>query len=242
MDERSQFTFYRSFWEAIKTLPKKDKLPILEAIIQYALDGDIPKGLTQSQNAFFFLVKPNLDASRNRSLVGKQNGSKRKANKSKTEANDKQTEGEKEKEIENEYEKENDSFILTSVTQTAETNDRKNNIPEAKASFDGQSFSQFWSGYPDCVSKINRESTYAAWKSLAPSKEQADKIIKSLEAWKASDRWMEKGGKYIPAPANFLAKGYWKVMPEAEQKQEETGKRQLDADEMAAIERIMRGD
>ena len=39
MDERGQFTFYRSFWEAVKGLPKKDRLPILETIISYALNG-----------------------------------------------------------------------------------------------------------------------------------------------------------------------------------------------------------
>ena len=72
MDERGQFTFYRSFWEAIKGLPKKDKLPILEAIISYALDGIEPSGLSQSQSAFFLLVKPTLDSSRKKAANGKQ--------------------------------------------------------------------------------------------------------------------------------------------------------------------------
>ena len=30
--ERDQFTFYRSFWEALKVLPKKDQLPFVTAI------------------------------------------------------------------------------------------------------------------------------------------------------------------------------------------------------------------
>ena len=55
MDNRSQFTFYRSFWEAVQSLPKKDKLPVLEAIISYALDGDIPSSLSQSQNHLVYL-------------------------------------------------------------------------------------------------------------------------------------------------------------------------------------------
>ena len=97
MQERSQFTFYRSFWDAVKGLPKKDKLPVLEAIISYALDGENPKGLTQTQNAFFLLVKPNLDASRKKAANGKQGGSKPKAK-------GKQTSSEKENEIENEDE------------------------------------------------------------------------------------------------------------------------------------------
>ena len=99
MDERSQFTFYRSFWEAVKGLPKKDRLPILESIIEYALDGKAPSGLSQSQSAFFLLVKPNLDASRKKAASGKQGGSKQKAK-------GKQTKREKENEIEVEIEEE----------------------------------------------------------------------------------------------------------------------------------------
>ena len=109
MDNRSQFTFYRSFWEAVQSLPKKDKLPVLEAIISYALDGTMPSGLTQSQSAFFLLVKPNLDASRKKAANGKQGGSKPKAsgkqNASKKE-NEKEVEIEEEDEIEIKNEKE----------------------------------------------------------------------------------------------------------------------------------------
>ena len=114
MDERKQFTFYRSFWEAVKTLPKKDRLPVLEAIISYALDGTVPQGLTTGQSAFFLLVKPNLDAARRKAESGKQGGSKKKANASKPQANSKQTESKKENEIENEneveIEKENECY------------------------------------------------------------------------------------------------------------------------------------
>ena len=104
MDGRKQFTFYRSFWEAVQTLPKKDRLPVLEAIISYALDGTVPQGLTTGQSAFFLLVKPNLDAARRKAESGKQGGSKKKANASKLQANSKQTESKKENEIENEIE------------------------------------------------------------------------------------------------------------------------------------------
>lgn len=105
MDDRKQFTFYRSFWEAVKTLPKKDRLPVLEAIISYALDGEDPKGLTAGQSAFFLLVKPNLDSSRKKAASGKQGGSKPQANR-KQNASKKEREEEDEKEKENEVEEE----------------------------------------------------------------------------------------------------------------------------------------
>ena len=40
--ERSQFTFYRSFYEALRRLPKKARLEAYEAIAAYALDGVEP--------------------------------------------------------------------------------------------------------------------------------------------------------------------------------------------------------
>lgn len=125
MDKRGQFTFYRSFWEAVQSLPKKDRLPVLEAIISYALDGDIPSGLSQSQSAFFLLVKPNLDASRKKAANGKQGGSKPKAN-SKQNASKKENEVEKEEEIENEIEieKEYKCNILSSSSSAGAVSDR----------------------------------------------------------------------------------------------------------------------
>lgn len=111
MDKRKQFTFYRSFWEAVQTLPKKDRLPVLEAIISYALDGIVPQGLTQGQSAFFLLVKPNLDSSRKKAASGKQGGSKPQANGKQTQASDKQTESKKENEEEIEIEEENEIEI-----------------------------------------------------------------------------------------------------------------------------------
>lgn len=114
-EKRKQFTFYRSFWDSVQALPKKDRLPILEAIISYALDGTDPNGLSKSQSAFFLLVKPNLDASRKKASNGKQGGSKRQANSKQTESKkETEIEIEKELEIEIEVEKEKESYISNS--------------------------------------------------------------------------------------------------------------------------------
>lgn len=118
--EREQFTFYRSFWEALKALPPKDKLPFVTAVCAYAFgeEGE-SKPLTGQASAAFLLVKPILDKASKKAANGKRGGSSRKANGkqagSKPEANGKQTgskpeaEGEKEGEIEGEKEIENDS-------------------------------------------------------------------------------------------------------------------------------------
>lgn len=72
--DRKQFTFYRSYWDAIQELPEGDKMPVLEAIISYALDGYIPQSLTQVQRAFFTICKPTLDTARKKAESGKRGG------------------------------------------------------------------------------------------------------------------------------------------------------------------------
>lgn len=112
MADRKQMTFYASFWDAINNLGKKDQLPVFRAVVSYGLTGTHEENLTVSQNAFFSLMKPVLDSSRRKAEIGKQGGSKAKANskqsESKPQANSKQTasEGEKENEIEIEKETE----------------------------------------------------------------------------------------------------------------------------------------
>lgn len=107
--EREQFTFYRSFWEAMKALPKKDQLPFVMAVCSYALDGE-SKPLTGAPYASFLLVKPVLDKASKRASNGKQGGSKPKANRKQTESRKEgEKEREKEKEVEVEVEVEGDT-------------------------------------------------------------------------------------------------------------------------------------
>lgn len=106
---REQFTFYRSFWDALRVLPKKEQLSFALALCAYALDGE-EMPLSGAAAASFVLAKPVLDAARRKAESGKQGGSKPKAAGKQTQANRKQTgrekEGEKEKEKEKEREKE----------------------------------------------------------------------------------------------------------------------------------------
>lgn len=69
---RDSFVFYRSFFEAIKRMPIEVQTEVYPAIIEYALDGKEPKGLTDIAQGVFILVKPNIDAS----IARKENGKK----------------------------------------------------------------------------------------------------------------------------------------------------------------------
>lgn len=108
--ERGQFTFYRSYYEAVKHLNKSDRAAVLMAICAYALDEELPS-LSGTPAAIFALVKPTLDTSRKKAESGKRGGEHEangKQNASKPQANGKQNAREKEKEKENEKEGENE--------------------------------------------------------------------------------------------------------------------------------------
>lgn len=129
---RNQFTFYRSFFEAVfKIKSKAARAEAYDAICKYALFNDAPDVDKMSDAAAiaFMLIKPNLDASRRKAKSGKNGGaSKQTASKaeangkqsgSKAEANGKQEQpaSEKEKEKEKEREKENECYPPTPFSQ-----------------------------------------------------------------------------------------------------------------------------
>jgi len=100
--ERGQFTFYRSFWEAIRELSAKDKTAVICAICAYVFDEEAP-ALSGTSKAIFSLIKPTLDSSAKKAANGKLGGSKPKANDKQTaREKEKEDEVEKEGEIENE--------------------------------------------------------------------------------------------------------------------------------------------
>jgi hypothetical protein len=109
--DRKQFTFYRSYYEAVRELPKKEQTAVVLAICAYALDEEEPK-LTGTAKAIFSLIRPTLDTSRRKAEIGKRGG-EAKQTESKTEAKAKQTAREKENKKENEIEKEleNECYI-----------------------------------------------------------------------------------------------------------------------------------
>ena len=131
--ERTQMTFYASFWDAIDSLPKKDQLPLFRAVVSYGLIGRHNEHLSPAQNAFFALMQPNLDTSRKRAVIGKQGGSKEKAN---DKQNGKQNERENENENESENEKENDCYARE------------------------RAFDLFWEAYPRKMGKVKAQAAF----------------------------------------------------------------------------------
>lgn len=105
--KRDQFTFYRSYYEALKHLPKRDRADVLMAVIGYALDEEIPK-LSGVPLSVFTLIRPTLDSGRNKA---KNRLNKQKTNQEQTGTKQEQNgkEGESEREVEKELEREVES-------------------------------------------------------------------------------------------------------------------------------------
>ncbi len=67
---RKQFTFYKSFWDAIKKIPaKKDRLEAFEILCEYAIYETMPDMSTIKPSAamVFELAYPILDKAHERS-------------------------------------------------------------------------------------------------------------------------------------------------------------------------------
>lgn len=76
-ESRESFVFYKSFYEAIKKIPKKYQLELFDAIAQYSLEGTEPEKLSGTASAMFVLIKPNIDSSQRKYEASVINGKKR---------------------------------------------------------------------------------------------------------------------------------------------------------------------
>ena len=107
---REQFTFYRSYYEALKNLPKRDQTAVLMAVIGYALDETEP-ALSGVPLSVFTLIRPTLDSGRNKAKNRmNKRGTNEGQSENKQETNQEQTRKEGEKEKEKELEKEKESY------------------------------------------------------------------------------------------------------------------------------------
>lgn len=179
--ERGQFTFFRSYWEALQTLPKKERLAAYEAICDYALNGT-EQEMTGPAATAFILIKPTLDSGRKKAASGKHGGENGKGIKKQTEskpkAKAKQPKREKEREKEKEREIENECY--------------------ARGAFE-----TFWKAYPRKVGKD------AARRAFAKVKVPVETLVAAVEAQKASTQWTKDNGQFIPNPATWLNQGRW---------------------------------
>ena len=63
--ERKQFTWYRSYYDALKEIPAEEFRAIVLAVCAYALDGEEPE-LSGVARAIFTLIRPTLEVGRSK--------------------------------------------------------------------------------------------------------------------------------------------------------------------------------
>ncbi len=94
----THFTFFESYYEAVKNLDAEIKAEYYQMLFEYALYDKMPiKGCSPIPEALFKSIKPNLDKSKARREAGKQGGSKREAKRKQTPSKPKQTPSDKDK-------------------------------------------------------------------------------------------------------------------------------------------------
>ena len=71
---RDSFVFYRSFYDAIKDLPRDVQGEIYTAIMEYSLYGKETENLKPIARSVFILMKPQIDVNNKRFENGKKGG------------------------------------------------------------------------------------------------------------------------------------------------------------------------
>lgn len=238
---RDTVKVFRSFRDAARELAKisvSDAYDYIMAILDYGLDESEP-ACTGAAAACFMLARPNLDASIKKSEAGAKGGSSYKESASTEQAPLKQTQAPC---------KQTASTIEANASKPqAEEGSRKKEVgsrieevgdipPKAPkgAKRSDSDFEIFWSAYPTKVGK------QPARKAFDKVKVPVETLVAAIERQKCSSQWSKDGGQYILNPATWLNQCRWEdELPEPANHADTTTRRDLDADEQAAIRRMM---
>lgn len=222
--ERSQFTFYDSFFKAISRIKSKaSRCDAYDALCAYALQGIEPDidNLPDAAAIAFELVKPNLDAGRRKALSGSKGGSKESV--SKTEANDKQTESKGEA---------NDKQT-ESKNKNKDKKKNKNKIKDKCLT--REDFDLFWDLYPR---KVGKPKAMEAFMRLDVDLET---ILEAVRKQSTSQEWTKDNGQFIPHPTTWLNRKGWEDELTYSARNWPGARGELGEAELEAIARVMEG-
>ena len=212
--DRTQFTFYESFYKAAKRIKDPTaRAEVYDAICEYALYGNEPDidALSEMAAIAFELIKPNLDASRKKAESGKLGGRK-KQSESNLEANGSKTEAKRKQKEASEHQEQTES-----KKENKKEKEGENKIENKKKSYDADGFAAFWAAYPK---KAGKADALKAWNKLKPDVVLQEQMGKALEVQKQSQQWRKDGGQYIPMPATWLNGRRWEDEAPQAQSQE----------------------
>lgn len=219
--ERKQFTWYRSYYDALKELPAEEFRDIVLAVCAYALDGEETE-LSGVARAIFTLIRPTLEVGRSKaenrsrteqtSISAEQTGNRPEQTKNKPEQTEnkrkrtgnkpEQTRKEKEKEKEREKESENDSYCSPPPPSGPKRfvpptlAEVQSYVAERQSPVDPQGFIDFYASKGWMVGKTPMEDWKAACRNAETwerwSRTEASAPPKKGLAQALTDRQMEK--------------------------------------------------
>ena len=231
---RDTIKVFRSFRDAARELANisvEDAYTYLISILDYGLDGTEPV-CTGAAAACFMLARPNLDASIKKAEAGSKGGSTTQAHTEQTQAPYKQT-ASKPQANASKPQAEEGSRKKEVGSRIKEVGDTPPKAPQGAKRSDSD-FEIFWNAYPTKVGK------QPAKKAFDKVKVPVETLVAAIERQKCSSQWSKDGGQYIPNPATWLNQCRWEdELPEPANHADPTTRRDLDADEQAAIRRMM---
>lgn len=219
--ERKQFTWYRSYYDALKELPAEEFRDIVLAVCAYALDGEETE-LSGVARAIFTLIRPTLEVGRSKaenrsrteqtSISAEQTGNRPEQTKNKPEQTEnkrkqtgnkpEQTRKEKEKEKEREKESENDSYCSPPPPSGPKRfvpptlAEVQSYVAERQSPVDPQGFIDFYASKGWMVGKTPMQDWKAACRNAETwerwSRTEASAPPKKGLAQALTDRQMEK--------------------------------------------------
>lgn len=98
----------------------------------------------------------------------------------------------------------------------------------------GEWFESLWNEYPE-HRRGSRTGASRDFMFQVRTASDFELAMRSLAAWKQTSQWTANDGQYVPSLRNWLSQEIWRNVPQVAQQG-----RQLDADELAAIQRMLR--
>jgi len=242
--EREQFTFYRSFYSAIRRIRKAaDRAAAYDAVIGYALTGDMPDldKLPDGAAVAFEVARPILDASRRKAESGKKGGAKpetAEVNASKAEANRSKPQAKPETAEARGNRKQEKEQVKDQVKEQEKEKVKEqmlytpSHVPPARTEIitDGQDdgFTAFWAAYPKKTGSIDR--AYFEYRRALSAGVEAQKLLEAIQ-WQAEEWDKTQESRFMPSAENWLHNRGW------EAKKVGIGPRKSKAEELAEMGR-----
>ena len=176
---RESFVFYRSFYESAKHLPSEVQCEVYNAIMEYALNGNLPTELSTIANSIFILIKPQIDKNNKRYENGKNggrpviSGDKQKPNNNQT-----ITKG-----------KPNHNQTITNIEPNDNVNDNVNDIKKESTNVDKKetSVSSHSSDYLKFNEWMQRKAPYCSNHKNFPSQITESELLKLKEKYSGQE-------------------------------------------------------